>query len=463
MRYFLLLLPFLFFPVVGAQAAPDDTPQSVLRLARTGAPQLALTMAQRAQKTSSDRAHRLAWDAVQWELLHQLKRWPELLEQTGSVPPDAGDAMRRQTQWWNVRAAVALRHDVEARAGLARMLWQGGLDAVQTREARLLVIETCFSSGRIEEAYLSILRFRQDYSPLSRGEASAFAQGLAVNGKAAQALPLLPLLGEGPLELLVRLRAGMVPSATAIPQARAAVLEKGGDAGYWAVLAQAAISQRDTAAHVEALEKLLAVQDESSPSLLGTTPSELWQSYSTYAMELGNQRQLLLGDDGAWHAMALQMELENPLAARALYGHLARQAQDETLQDDAENRLAAQLLRAGLVRTAHRLFADTADLVPALVNDLESPENSPARREALMQIGNLAQLRGEYAQAAEYLLLVAGGAKDDVARLARLRAAENLVMAGFREDARNQYRLLLDIENDPLRRQALQKLLGELP
>ncbi len=462
MRYLFFLLPFFLFPVVGVHAAANDTPQNILRLARAGAPQLALSMVQRAQKTSSDRAHRLAWDAVQWELLHQLQRWPELLEHTGSVPSGSDDAMRRQASWWNVRAAVAMHRDDEARTGLTRMLWQGGLDAAQAREARQLVIAICFSEGRADDAYLAILRFRQDYSPLSRDEAIAFAQGLAVNGKAAQALPLLPLLGEGPLATLVRLRAGTVPSATAIVQARGA-LEKGGEAGYWAVLAQAAISQRDTAAHAEALEKLLAVQDESLPSLLGTTPAELWQSYSTYAMELGNQRQLLLGDDGAWHAMALQMELENPIAARALYGHLARQAQDETLQDEAENRLAMQLLHAGLVKVAHRLFADTVDLVPALVDDLESTENSAARREALLQIGSLAQLRGEYAQAAEYLLRAATGAKDDLARLARLRAAENLVLAGFREDATSQYRLLLDGESDSLRRRALQKLLEELP
>lgn len=462
MRYLFFVLPFLFFPIVGGQAAADDTPQNVLRLARTGAPQLALTMAQHAQKTSPDRAHWLAWEAVQWELLHQLRHWPELLEHAGSVPPDAGDVMRRQALWWNVRAAVSLHHDDEARAGLAQMLWQAGLDAAQTREARQMVIETCFSQGRAEEAYLAILRFQQDFSPLSRDEAIVFAQGLAVNGKAKEALSLLPFLGEGPLALLVRLRAGTVQTATANAQARAE-LEKGGDVGYWAVLAQASMLQQDTAAHAGALEKLLAVQDERSPLLVGTTPAELWQGYSAYAMELGNQRQLLLGDDGAWNTLALQMELESPLASRALHAHLARQAQDETLRDKAGSRLALQLLHAGLVRTAYRLFADTADLVPGLVDGVASSENSSSRRDALLQIASLSQMRGEYAQAAQYLLLAAGGAKDDVARLAHLRAAENLALAGFSEDAKNQYRLLLDIESDPVRRQALQKKLGELP
>lgn len=462
MRYLILSLFALLLPVPPLSAAPGLTPDTVLGLARTGAPQLALSLSKGAQAKTADRAQWLAWEAVHWDLLLQLQRWGELQKQVREVPEDASDGMRQQALWRDAQATVALRQDAEARDSLAALLWQDELDPAQIREARRLVAETYFSQERGEEAYLSVLRFQQDFRPLSKPEASAFAQGLAMGGRAADALALVPLLGEGPLASMVRLRAGAVKPATAVAQARA-LLEKGGNPGYWAVLGEASLQQRDASLQVEAFERILATQNENSPALLRTTPVLLWQAYSTRGLSVGNQHHLLLGDDAAWLALAMQLELESPPDSRAVLGHLARQASDEATRARAENRLAWQLLRAGLERTVNALFSARTDLADTLVADAERLENPMLRREALSQVSGLLRLRGDFARAAECQLKSAGSESDDAARLARWHAAESLTLAGFREDARNQYRKLLEMESDPARKQALQRVLDGQP
>jgi len=371
-------------------------------LARLGAPQLALSTTQQAQTASTDRAEWFAWEILRWDLLYRLKRWPDLLLQVRNVPPDAPDAVRDQALWRRAQALAALHRDAEAREPLARLLWQGGLDAAQAREARRLVIDTYFSQDRGDDAYLSILRYQQDFQPLSQAEIVNFVQGLAAHGKAAEAMAWLPQLRDGALDLFVRLSSGRVTPSMASEQARTA-LRIPGTAGYWAVLAQAAASLQDKAGHAEALENLLAGQNEDLPKVLRTSAEKLWQSYDAYALDLGNQHQLLLGDDASWLELAGRLAQDDPLAARALFAHLVRQSQEAALRTTAQTRLVASLMHAGLVHTVFRLFGDQPDLVFRLLDDAFWLDNTALRRDVISGLAAQAESRGEFEQAAEYL------------------------------------------------------------
>ncbi|MEN6588012.1 MAG: hypothetical protein ABFE02_18385 [Sulfuricella sp.] len=374
-----------------------------MSLARLGAPQLALSSAERLQAASSDRAQWFAWEVLRWDLLYQLKRWPDLLQHARNVQPDASDVVRNYGLWRSAQALVALHQDDEARESLARLLWQGELDAAQSREARHLVIDTYFSQNRGDDAYLAILRFQQDFQPLSQSEIGDFVQGLALHGKAGEAAAWLPQLSDSPLALFVGLQSGAVTPSIAIEQARAA-FKKSGDAGYWGVLAQAAALQQDAAGQAEAQENLLAAQNANIPAALQTSAEKLWQSYHAYALALGNQRQLLLGDDISWQELAEQLEQENPLAARALFANLVRQSADMTVRANAESHLIALLMRAGLVRTVFQLFADKPDLALSLLEDPSWLDNSALRRKVIFELAVQAKDRGEYGSATEYLL-----------------------------------------------------------
>lgn len=408
MRYLIFSL-FLFFSSFSSlYAASAVTPETVMRAAHMGAPQLALSTAEDAQAASPDRARWLAWEVVRWDLLYQLKRWPELQQLTQTPPADMPEAMRHYALWRNAQASVALRHDAEARELLARLIWQGGLDAVQMREARRLVIETLFSLGRGDDAYLAILRYQQDFHPLARGESEFFAQGLSIQGKRAEALAWLPQVSDPALALWLRLRGGGVQAHDAAGQARSE-LKKGGHAAYWAVLEQVALLQQDAALHVEALENLLSAPLNNQPAMFHASAEDLWKSYHVLSLSLGNQAQLLQGDERAWLDLAVKLEQapegqKSPLAVRALLAHLARQSTNQAIRREAETRLFDHLIRAGLVGAAFRLFAGHDGLMLMLLSDPAWLENAPIRRNVMRELALREGQNEEYERAMAYLL-----------------------------------------------------------
>ncbi len=379
-----------------------------MRVAHMGAPQFALSAAENAQTASPDRARWLAWEVTRWDLLYQLKRWPELQQLTQTPPADVPEVMRHYASWRNAQASVALRHDSEARELLARLIWQGGLDGVQMREARRLVIETLFFQDRGDDAYLAILRYQQDFHPLTQGEIEFFAQGLSLHGKKVEALAWLPQVSDAALALWLKLRGGGAQAHEAAGQARSG-LKKGGQAGYWAVLEQVALLQQDAALHVEALENLLSMSQDSQPAMFHASAEDLWKSYHALSLSLGNQAQLLQGDEQAWLDLAVKLEQvpegqKSPLAVRALLAHLARQSTNQAIRREAETRLFGHLIRAGLVRTAFYLFAGHDDVTLMLLNDLAWLEHTPIRRSVLRELALREGLNEEYERATAYLL-----------------------------------------------------------
>lgn len=406
MRYLIFSLFLFVFPLSTPYAAPGVTPETVMRAAQLGAPQFALSAAEDAQTASPDRAQWLAWEVTRWDLLYQLKRWPALLQLTQDPPTDMPEAMRHYASWRSAQAMAALHLDDKARELLGRLIWQGGLDAVQRREARRLVIETLFSQGRGDDAYLAVLRYRQDFHPLERSEIESFAQGLSVHGKAAEALAWLPQVGDPALALLLKLRGGVVQVQEAAELARSE-LKKSGRYGYWAVLGQAAILQQNHALHVEALENLLSLQNENMPAAPRLSAEDLWQGYNALALTLGNQHQLLLGDEGAWMTLA-KAEQQDPRAARALFAHLVRHAKNQAIRGEAETHLFHHLVRGGLARTAFRLLADHSGMTLMLANDPAWLGNAAIRRSVLLELALHETRNEEHERAAEYLLQLLG-------------------------------------------------------
>ena len=87
-----------------------------------------------------------------------------------------------------------------------------------------------------------------------------------------------------------------------------------------------------------------------------------------------------------------------------MFAHLARQPHDATIRSNAQTRLIGLLMRAGMVRTVFRLFADQPELVLRLLDDPFWLEDAVLRRNVLSELVVQAKDRGDYEQATEYLL-----------------------------------------------------------
>lgn len=192
-----------------------------------------------------------------------------------------------------------------ARAYLSRLLWSAPeIPADLLRETRRLTIESYLSERRAKDAYIAMLRFQQDYRPVSRAEAELFANGLLTGGMEKKAVTWLPSLGgKGPLPIIIQLKAGLVAPADALAAARNAALTER-DPSYWPAVLMAARTAENAALEVEAMELMLGVPDLSGKPPTSVTGEQLWQAYGRHARQLGNHHQLLAGDDGGWLAQA---------------------------------------------------------------------------------------------------------------------------------------------------------------
>jgi hypothetical protein len=346
----------LWVSVAVAAEAPDAL-ETARRLAAAGAPHLALNQIERAQPREPAAPRWADWEALRLRQLARLGRHRDLLARVGALPQNVPGAQWREALAFAARAAVAAQEGAAARRHAGRLLWQFGPSADELRELRLLVIESHVADGKGEDAFRSMLRFDQDYRPLDRRTAGRFSEALVELDMAREAVNWVSSLDDNdPLKLLLRLKAGLTGAETAAAQARTLSAGKN-DAGYWRVIAQAALQQGNRVAHVEALERVLDLADPGAMRL-DVQSRSLWEAYSALAAEAATQHRLQAGDDAGWMDFAAKRAKADPALARALIAHLAVRGKAEDVRHGAQARLVDLLQPAGLELAALRVFHD---------------------------------------------------------------------------------------------------------
>lgn len=455
-----LLAPVLFLSLALPVPAAADSLDIARQLVQDGAPQLALARVARDQPGHADLPQWWQWEAQRLALLDELGRSTEVLERLRALPAGLPAEAGPKIGFFGARAALKQGQGGLAREYLSRLLWQSGLAGAQHQEARRLVAQSYLAERRTDEAYRVMLRFAQDFSPLSAADAAVFTEGLLAAGARAEAGTWLTALDEGsPLKLLARLRSGVLTPELAIAEARAALnppappASKGGGkktavsvpaaksfdpAGFWAVIQHAAAMREDLASQVEAGEQWLNLVAATG----GTNPGKLWQAYFDLAQRIGNDMHLLLGEDAAWFELGESLKERSALQARALFAYLSAYATEPDQREHARANLAASLFAANLPRTAVGLFADSVKISgePPLLSQLDQALGQAAGKGGgLFALGQLAERQGDAALAADYYLQAAARSADEpAASQARLQAARMLDLAGFAEDAGRQ-------------------------
>lgn len=461
MSFVVKILSLLFFLFVGPAAAAD-TFETALRLAQNGAPQLALSRVERDQPDRADVRQWLKWEPLRLSLLNELNRPAEALERIEALPPAGVPAeVAQPVLWQGALAALRLGQGESAREFLSRLLWKFELAEPQYREARRLVIQSYMQEKRADEGYRAMLRYSQDYQPLSQNIATVFTDALLVAGAKAEAGTWLAVLDESsPLKLLVRLKSGLITPEQAVAEARAAMApasvaapsgkssrgsaqnpEQGvkpaqpktvNAAAFWTVIMHAAAMREDAALQVEAREQLLDLPQPEASAPPAADADELWQSYSALALQHGNQAHLLLGDDASWFGLAERLADASPAAARALFAYLALRATEPVRRESAQTKLTALLQSAKLERAAVRLFADAAHF----------PDNKGLSLPARHALGEAAAQGKDYVHAARLWRGLPQPPAGMPAEEWRLRLAGVFVYGGAYEEAVEAVRLL---------------------
>lgn len=445
-----LLLIFLLVSSLSASAT--DSFQTALQLYQAGSPRLALARVERDQGPPSDQTLWYDWESLRLSLLSETQQAAEILRRAKLYSNNAPRDFLQKALGHSVWAQLELGENVAARLTLARLVWQFDLNPADLKWARRLVIRSYLMDHKPAEAYRAMLRYQQDYQPLPKEVATDFVQGLLAEGQVTEATTWFTALDvASPTQLALQMHAGLIAPEAALSQARAA-LQRNPQPAYAAIIADAAKLLNDDRQQIAALEQWLSLSKASASNL--SRIQQLWQAYQREAERLGNQAQVLRGDDHAWLMLAASRG-DDRLGARALYAYIAQQGSVPAQREAAQANLFAALVSAQLEGAAVLLFdaalwngkpytdAELQGLLMSLTANLPAA----ATRDLYFTAGRLQETRKNALAAAEYfaqaVLKSDLSQPDPRTQLALQRARSNLVQAGFQQDADTFYQRIL--------------------
>lgn len=378
-------------PAPNLNATP--TLQDISGFASAGAPHLALQFIDRDQPDfAQDAAGWMAWERERIYLYQSTGSWQAVIARAQHLPAEVGADFRQWEDMQAVAAWLQLGKGHEAREILRRLIWntRSPPDDQTLSQLRQMVLRSYLTDQRLDDAQTAVIRYRQDY-PQDAGNWPLLEARLFLRTRQPQAALDVLQGSKGTdadmLRLFALLRTGASPPAKVMQKADAIgsnrKLPVAQRTHAWFIAAEAAESLNNPVARIQALQNGLGLQ----PGLLdqdpvfAITPDMLWDAYVSYGEDLGNQLQLVVGDDQAWYLAASNRYDSSPVRACALFSVVAFNAPTVQQQGVAHWQFASliQKQKYGAVVLRH-LYLDskrfqTVGTIPAdvryiLVNDV---------------------------------------------------------------------------------------------
>jgi len=350
-RLVAILLLFMLLPLKPAMGMGLD---AIAELARQGAPQLALKLIQQHQPDFQTQAEQwYQWESRRLQILESREDWQGIIDRCKQYPPDLEAGYARWSEELLVKAYLELGQGEPARRHLRHLIWADQApDATTLQRLRDLVIRSYMVEGHIDAAQLAMLRYQQDYRDLDDATLLLRAEVLLAAKRYDEAISVLaPVKTDEARVLSILARLRQQHRLSDKDQSRLRWLGSQVNLSQrvhylaWSTQAELAQMQGKLPAAILALERALVLQPEHiAVPFVVTDARRLWQLYDQLAELLGNQQRLLQGDDRAGLKLARKTLKKEPLQARALYAHLARQASNPANRALAHDKLIAQLL-----------------------------------------------------------------------------------------------------------------------
>ena len=339
--------------VTAVVPAADPNLTMVSGMASAGAPRIALEIMDRDQpEASQDLVGWMAWERERIYIYQTAHAWKAVIQRTAKSPKEATTEFHR---WEAMQAADAWLHLGDGDKALALvqpLVWDAASppDAATLSQLRQLIIRSYTVSGRLDDAQTAVIRYRQDY-PKDAGDWPLLEARLYLRLDQPQsALDVLQdVKGDEAemLSLLASLRAGKTEPGDALTQA----VHIGSDSKVpvqkavraWLIAAEAGDMLQNPVARIQALQNAIGMQatlieqDEVFP----LNADMLWDAYESYGEDLGNDLQLVVGDDQGWFVAASNEYDSKPVDAAALFTVVAFQAGDPKQGEVAHGEFAA--------------------------------------------------------------------------------------------------------------------------
>lgn len=351
--FFVLISALLFSALAFAEITPQENSiKEVRQLAEAGAVSLALHFINQ-QQPEFDPETPGFW--TEWERerisVYQLgQRWQALQDHVADYEYDLPNDFYYWVKQHQVDALLALKQGKQARQILQTLIWNENKSNKEQQLQQLAawqkkVIESYLVDDEVEDALLAVQRYFQDYKSEDIEDRLLRARILLLNQRADEVVALLKQDTKNPqaqvLYLLAQLRSNKSAANKILKTTLGKMRKKSTNEKLkfllWAVVAESAKIQRDSATIVIALEYIIAGHKNISLplGLFEFSADDLWDAYTDYALAIGNQEQYLIGDDQQWLKAARKAQKKLPIKARSLYALVMLRGQNETARVQA--------------------------------------------------------------------------------------------------------------------------------
>ena len=310
----------------------------------------------------------MSWERERIYIYQTAQAWKAIIERSAKLPKEATPDFYR---WESMQAADAWLHlgdGTKALALVQPLVWdaKSSPDEPTLAALRELIIRSYTLSGRLDDAQTAVIRYRQDY-PKDSGDWPLLEARLYLRlGQPQSALDALQgVKGDEAemLSLLASLRVGQTAPGDALAQA----VHIGTDSKVsvqkqvhaWLIAAEAADDLKNPVARIQALQDALGLQPTliEQDEVFTLTPDMLWDAYEKYGEDLGNDLQLVVGDDQAWFVAASNAYDSKPADAAALMTVVAFDVQGSTSAAGGMEPEAARAEHMRQADVAHGQFA----------------------------------------------------------------------------------------------------------
>ncbi len=309
----------------------------------------------------------------------------QVLDHAAALPADVGDDLKRQV--WMLAATHALHagDGPLARTYLQNLIWRLPPQSDAFPGLRAQVVRSHLLPQPDANAVSLLLRDQQEFGPDPALRRDVVLAALEAGQGQSLAGVRAALAQDDPLVWLID-ACDTQQDDKSVRQAIGQLLDARPDARVLSLLARPVVALHDDVTQVRYDELALNLATPAG----GVDAAALGKAYHGLTQSFANVRLLLFGSDTGWADQARDVQATDPVMARAIWWHLAHEAQDPALRDQAQQQWLEQMLAAHAGRSALRMFEAAWPGLAA------SSFSAPVR----YRLGRLAQLAGEYPQAA---------------------------------------------------------------
>ncbi len=346
--------------------------ERIRSLVELGAQQLAYSLVADARPSYEHASDWLEWETLYFELGQQLGLWDELIERAAQL---TGTRLYRVAQTYAVEAQIRLNQYESALESARELILQRPDDRESLIDLRRLIAQIYLEQGELENAEIALTLFDRDYRPSDPDWEHRYIRVLFRSERLDEAVARLAPLQTLEAQLL-DLHAQFQLDALSPLDTVARGLEMEPRfrddevllAELWALIESAARSYNDFEMQTEAIESALSINYpslsnwEHLPVVPLHTEAQLLELYDEFALYIGNDIGLIVGDDASWFQLAQEFEITSPITARSVHAYLARHAYGTETREHSTAALAGLLFEADLHQLLDTLFVRTDSL-----------------------------------------------------------------------------------------------------